>query len=159
MDNNLSQDTLGRLGGSLGRASDFSSGHDLAVCGFEPRVGLCADSSEPGACFGFCLLLSLPHPTCALSKINKCKKNFFFLKKTLLAHLQLPLSFVLWSQVLHHSPVLMNLIFVYSRNIYQLPTDVPRILGVGGRGVSSTSAYWLLLYGRAFMRVRTGTHV
>ena len=21
------------------------------VCGFEPRTGLCADSSEPGACF------------------------------------------------------------------------------------------------------------
>ena len=27
--------------------SDFGSGHDLAVCGFEPCVGLCADSSEP----------------------------------------------------------------------------------------------------------------
>ena len=29
---------------------------------FEPRVGLCADSSEPGACFGFCVTLSLPLP-------------------------------------------------------------------------------------------------
>ena len=29
------------------------------VCGFEPRVGLCADGSEPGACFGFCVSLSL----------------------------------------------------------------------------------------------------
>ena len=24
----------------------FGSGHDLVVCGFEPRAGLCADSSE-----------------------------------------------------------------------------------------------------------------
>ena len=42
---------LGRLGGSVGWASDFGSGHDLAVREFEPRVGLCADRSEPGACF------------------------------------------------------------------------------------------------------------
>ena len=40
---------LGRLGGSVGWASDFGSGHDLAVRGFEPRVGLCADSSEPAS--------------------------------------------------------------------------------------------------------------
>ena len=25
----------------------FGSGHDLTVCGFEPRVGLCAGSVEP----------------------------------------------------------------------------------------------------------------
>ena len=37
----------GRLGGSVSEASDFSSGHDLMVCEFKPRVGLCADSSEP----------------------------------------------------------------------------------------------------------------
>ena len=42
---------------------DFGSGHDLAVCEFEPRVGLRADSSEPGACFRFCVFpLSLPFP-------------------------------------------------------------------------------------------------
>ena len=35
------------------------SGHDLTVCDFEPRVRLCADSSDPGACFGFCVSLSL----------------------------------------------------------------------------------------------------
>ena len=59
---------LGRLGGSVGRASDLGSGHDLAVLRFEPRVGLCADSSEPGACFGSCVPLSLrPTPACALS--------------------------------------------------------------------------------------------
>ena len=33
----------GHLGGSVG-SSDFSSGHDLMVYGFEPHVGVCADS-------------------------------------------------------------------------------------------------------------------
>ena len=48
----------------------------ISVFEFEPRVGLCADSSEPGACFGFCLL-SLPLPlVLCLSKINKQKKIF-----------------------------------------------------------------------------------
>ena len=64
----------GRLGGSVGWASDFGSGHDLAVREFEPRVGLCADSSEPGACFGFCVSLSLcPSPARALSLFPKNK--------------------------------------------------------------------------------------
>ena len=39
--------------------------------------GLCADSSEPGACFRFCVSLSLPLPhlrSVSLSKIN-IKKN------------------------------------------------------------------------------------
>ena len=49
----------GRLGGSVGWASDFGSGHDLTVREFKPHVGLCADGSEPGACFGFCVSLSL----------------------------------------------------------------------------------------------------
>ena len=45
-----------------------------------PRIGLCADSSEPGACFRFYVSLSLcPSPTCALSptvsKINKHKER------------------------------------------------------------------------------------
>ena len=68
----------GRLGGSVGLASDFGSGHDLKVCEFEPHVGLCADSSEPGARFGFCVCVCLslcPSPAHALSlslsKINK----------------------------------------------------------------------------------------
>ena len=52
----------GRLGGSVGWAADYGSGHDLAVRGFEPRVGLCADSSEPGACLGFWVSLSLSLP-------------------------------------------------------------------------------------------------
>ena len=58
----------------------FQPGHDLAVCEFEPRVGLWADGSEPGACFRFCVSLSLcPSPVHALSlsvpKINKCWKK------------------------------------------------------------------------------------
>ena len=43
-------------------------GHDLAVREFEPRVGLWADGSESGACFRFCVSLSLcPSPVHALS--------------------------------------------------------------------------------------------
>ena len=58
----------GHLDGSVSWMSDFSSGHDLTVCGFKPRVRLCADSSEPGAHFGFCVSLSLcPTPAHALS--------------------------------------------------------------------------------------------
>ena len=49
--------------------------HDLAVGEFGPRIRLCADSSEPGACFRFCVSLSLCPPplthTLSLSKINK----------------------------------------------------------------------------------------
>ena len=37
---------MGRLGDSVGGASDFCSGHDLTVCEFEPHIGLCADSLE-----------------------------------------------------------------------------------------------------------------
>ena len=70
--------------GWLGRLSvrlwDFGSGHDLTAREFEPRVGLCADRSEPGACFRFCVPpLCLPHScsvSLCLSKIN-VKKNFF----------------------------------------------------------------------------------
>ena len=59
---------MGRLGGSVSYVPEFNSGHDLTVHGFEAHVSLCADSSEPGACFGFCVSLSLyPSLTCALS--------------------------------------------------------------------------------------------
>ena len=58
----------GHLSVSVGKASNFSSGHDLTVREFKPRVELCADSSEPGACFRFCVSLSLcPSPAHALS--------------------------------------------------------------------------------------------
>ena len=64
----------GHLGGSVDQASDFGSGHDLTACGFEPHIGLCADSSEPGACFGSCVSLSLcasPARALCLSLKNK----------------------------------------------------------------------------------------
>ena len=50
------------------RRPHFSSGHDLEVSEFEPRIRPCADSSEPGACFRFCISLSLcPSPARSLS--------------------------------------------------------------------------------------------
>ena len=58
----------GHLGGSVHWASDFSSGHDSLVWEFKLCIRLCADRLEPGACFGFCVFLSLcPSPTCTLS--------------------------------------------------------------------------------------------
>ena len=39
----------------------FDSGHDLAVCEFEPHMGLCAGGSEP-AWDSLSLPLSLPLP-------------------------------------------------------------------------------------------------
>ena len=49
------------------------------ACEFEPRIRLCADSSEPGDCFGFCLSVSVSLcPSLlivCLSKINKISKD------------------------------------------------------------------------------------
>ena len=59
MDWDPSRVPMGRLGGSVNWAADFGSGHDLGIGGFEPHVRLCADCSEPGACFRFCVSLSL----------------------------------------------------------------------------------------------------
>ena len=76
----LSKHWMGRLGGSVNYASVFGSGHDLTVREFEPRIGLSADGSEPGACFRICISLFLyPDPICALSLSlkNKLKKIFF----------------------------------------------------------------------------------
>ena len=70
----LNNKARGRLGGSVGWASDFRSGRDLADPDFKPCIGLSADSSEPEACFGFCLPLSAPSPLMLclyLSKMNK----------------------------------------------------------------------------------------
>ena len=44
---------------------DFGLGHDLSVCGFEPRVGLCADSAKPAWDF---LFLSLSVPPSSINK-------------------------------------------------------------------------------------------
>ena len=62
--------------------SDVGSGQDHVVSEFEHRIRLCVGSSEPGACFRFCVHLSAP-PTPAFSKINikKIKKKCYFLKK------------------------------------------------------------------------------
>ena len=60
--------TEGRRGGLSPLNVHFGSGHDLAVRGSEPRVGLCADGSQPGARFGFCVYLSpCPSPATMLS--------------------------------------------------------------------------------------------
>ena len=42
----------------------------ISVCEFKPCIGLCANSSKPGACFRFCLPLSLgPLPnSCSVSQ-------------------------------------------------------------------------------------------
>ena len=81
----LSKISRERMGGSVGQASDFSSGHDLTVCECEPRVGLCADSWEPGVCFKFCVSLFLcSSPTHGLSlSPSNINKNILkiFLKK------------------------------------------------------------------------------
>ena len=46
---------------------------------FKPRVRLCADRLEAGACFGFCVSFSLcPSLTCALSlSLSKINKLFY----------------------------------------------------------------------------------
>ena len=61
------------VGGTRRWLSQFSvqlqlMSHDLTVCGFQPHIELCVDSWEPGACFGFCVSLSVcspaPPPPC-----------------------------------------------------------------------------------------------
>ena len=75
---------MGHLGGSVGWASDFGSGHDLTVCEFEPHIRICADHllTSWSLLQILCLLPSLPLPrshfvSLCFSKINKCKKMFF----------------------------------------------------------------------------------
>ena len=65
---------LGCLGGSVSKVSNFGSGHDLTVREFEPYIGLCADSSEPGACFGFCVSFSLSAPPRLKLCLSLCQK-------------------------------------------------------------------------------------
>ena len=57
---------------------DFSSGHDLTICKFEPRHQLCTDSMEP--VWYFVSFSLCPSPACSLSlskyiKINSKKKK------------------------------------------------------------------------------------
>ena len=69
----------GLLGGSVAQSvgRQTCSGHGLTAPEFEPHIRLCADSSEPGAYFGFCIC---PFPVHAhsLSQINFF---FFFFNK------------------------------------------------------------------------------
>ena len=69
------QEVEGRLGGSVREASNFSSGQDLMAPGFKPCIGLCVDSSEPGACFRLCISLSTLPRSRSLSFKNKLKKK------------------------------------------------------------------------------------
>ena len=62
----------GRLDSSVGEASDFDSGHELVVCGFEPLIGLCADSLEPASESVSPSLSAPPLLMLCLLKINKC---------------------------------------------------------------------------------------
>ena len=64
----IKSSSLGAPGWRSRLSVRLQPGHDLAVCEFEPRVRLWADGSEPGACFWFCVSLSLcPSPVHALS--------------------------------------------------------------------------------------------
>ena len=72
------------MGGSVCSASDLSWGHHHSGYELEPRVPLCADSSEPGACFSSCVSLSLcpsPAHTLSLSKLNEITKSLWIVHK------------------------------------------------------------------------------
>ena len=51
--------------------SDFGSGHDLTVGGFEPHIRLCADSSEPASDPLSSFLSAPPLLALSIKKINK----------------------------------------------------------------------------------------
>ena len=59
----------GHPGGLVGEASDSAHVMISRLVESEPQVGLCADGSEPGARFGFCVsLCPCPCPAHALSR-------------------------------------------------------------------------------------------
>ena len=105
--------------------SDFGSGHDLTVCEFEPHVGLCADSSEPGACFRFYVSLSLyPSPACALSLPLKNEQMLKKKKSTDLDHFPLfffrfyfPKNLTCLNQLLKRN-LLKNYLLEFSKLFY-----------------------------------------
>ena len=69
---NIKNRNTGAPGWLCWLSTDFSSGHDLTVHERKPHVRLCADSSEPGTWFGFCVSLSLcPSSAHTLSIKNK----------------------------------------------------------------------------------------
>ena len=73
-------DYKGHLGGSVGWASDFGSGHNLTDHEFKPCVRLCADSSEPGAALDSVSPSRSTPPllVLSLSKINRNINNKVF---------------------------------------------------------------------------------
>ena len=62
---------LGCLGGSVGRVSNFDSGHDLTVHEFKPCIQLSTDSTEPAVDSLSPSLSAPPLVMLSLSKINK----------------------------------------------------------------------------------------
>ena len=50
---------------------DSGAGHDLVVCEFEPRTGLCADSAEPA----WDSLSLCPSPARVLSSVRSLSQN------------------------------------------------------------------------------------
>ena len=66
---------LGRLRVSVGRVSNFGSGHDLTVPEFKALIGLCADSTGPASDLLSPLLSDPPLLMISLSKINKHLKR------------------------------------------------------------------------------------
>ena len=67
---------MGHLGGSVGWASDFGSGHDPAVLEFEPRIEFCADSLEPASDSVSPSLCPFPAHALSLKNEYTLKKNF-----------------------------------------------------------------------------------
>ena len=67
----------GHLGRSAGQVSDFGSGHDHAVCGFELLIGLSTGGTEPAwDSLSSSLSLSLClFPTCTLSLSLSLSQN------------------------------------------------------------------------------------
>ena len=66
--------TQGCPGGSAGQASDFSSGHDLMVCEFEPCISVYSNNAEP-ALDSLSPVSLCPYPTHTLSFKKKKRKE------------------------------------------------------------------------------------
>ena len=79
--------------------SNFGSGHDLTVRGLEPRMGLCADSSEPGVCFRFCVSLSLYAPPPFMLSLSQKKKKCIEKEAAKYPSFSLPTGFMFQSPV------------------------------------------------------------
>ena len=65
---------MGHLGGSVKRLTSAQVMISW-FCELEPHFGLCADSSEPGACLRFCVSLSLSAPLLLMLYLSLSLKN------------------------------------------------------------------------------------